>query len=166
MTDPLARVASEEDVLEYSGAFMQLYREEAHYLERTAPGLPVWAPDYMKKHVVEDAESCRLACTRAFLYSQKFVQDDPLETERAAGVDAHEFTKLPELARCLDDMVWKKIGPLANIPVRGARRLCFGQGRQAVAVFRDKVEQVLCPDRRMPAQRKGRCRRASSRATA
>ncbi len=31
VTEPLVRVASEEEVLEYAGAFMQLYREEAHY---------------------------------------------------------------------------------------------------------------------------------------
>ena len=37
VTDPLAQVATEEEVLEYAGAFMQLYREEARYLERTAP---------------------------------------------------------------------------------------------------------------------------------
>ena len=28
---------TEAEVLEYTGAFLQLYREEAHYLERTAP---------------------------------------------------------------------------------------------------------------------------------
>jgi nitrite reductase (NADH) large subunit len=96
VTDPLARVATEEDVLEYSGAFMQIYREEAHYLERTAPWVARVGIDYVKKHVVEDAENRRRLYAR-FLYSQKFVQDDPW-AERAAGVDAHEFSKLPELA--------------------------------------------------------------------
>ena len=33
-TDLLAKVDTEEEVLEYAGAFMQLYREEARYLER------------------------------------------------------------------------------------------------------------------------------------
>jgi hypothetical protein len=31
-------------------------------------------------------------------------------------------------AKMDSEVVWKKIGPLANIPVRGARRLCFGMG--------------------------------------
>ncbi len=96
VTDPLARVATEEDVFEYCGAFMQIYREEAHYLERTAPWVARVGMDYVKKHVVEDAENRRRLHGR-FLYSQKFAQDDPW-AERAAGVDAHEFTKLPELA--------------------------------------------------------------------
>jgi nitrite reductase (NADH) large subunit len=96
VTDPLARVATEDDVFEYCGAFMQIYREEAHYLERTAPWVARVGMDYVKKHVVEDAENRRRLYTR-FLYSQKFAQDDPW-AERAAGGDAHEFTKLPELA--------------------------------------------------------------------
>ncbi len=37
VTDHLVRVATEAEVLEYVGAFLQLYREEARYLERTAP---------------------------------------------------------------------------------------------------------------------------------
>ena len=96
VTDPLVRVASEEDVLEYAGAFMQLYREEAHYLERTAPWIARVGIDYVKKRLVADNEGRRSLNAR-FLYSQKFAQDDPW-AERAAGVDAHEFAKLPELA--------------------------------------------------------------------
>jgi len=96
VTDALVRVATEEEVLEYSGAFLQLYREEAHYLERTAPWVARVGIAYVKKHVVEDVENRRRLYAR-FLFAQKFVQDDPW-AERAAGADAHEFTKLPELA--------------------------------------------------------------------
>jgi nitrite reductase (NADH) large subunit len=45
---------------------------------------------------VEDAEGRRNLNAR-FLYSQKFSQDDPWAA-RAGGLDAQEFTKLPELA--------------------------------------------------------------------
>ncbi len=96
VTDPLVRVASEEDVMEYAGAFMQIYREEAHYLERTAPWIARVGIDYVKKRLVEDNEGRRMLNAR-FIYSQKFAQDDPW-AERAGGVDAHEFAKLPELA--------------------------------------------------------------------
>ncbi len=37
-TDKLCHVATEDEVLEYCAAFMQLYREEARYLGRAAPG--------------------------------------------------------------------------------------------------------------------------------
>ena len=36
-TDFLCKVATEEEVVEYCCAYLQLYREEARYLERTAP---------------------------------------------------------------------------------------------------------------------------------
>ncbi len=96
VTDPLVRVTTEEEVLEYAGAYMQLYREEAHYLERTAPWIARVGVDYVKKRLVGDPEGRRVLNAR-FIYSQKFAQDDPW-AERAAGVDAHEFAKLPELA--------------------------------------------------------------------
>jgi nitrite reductase (NADH) large subunit len=95
VTDHLVRVASEDDVLEYTGAFMQLYREEAHYLERTAPWVARRGVEYVREKLA-DAEARRLLHGR-FLYSQKFAQDDPW-AERANGTDAHEFARLPELA--------------------------------------------------------------------
>jgi nitrite reductase (NADH) large subunit len=96
VTDPLTRVATEGEVLEYAGAFMQLYREEAHYLERTAPWIDRVGIEYVKKRLVEDAEGRALLHVR-FLYSQRFAQVDPW-TERAMGAEAHEFAALPQLA--------------------------------------------------------------------
>src|SRR6185436_14838081 len=54
-----------------------------------------------------------------------------------------------------DDIAWKKIGPVANIPVRGARRLCFGMGGKPIAVFRtgeDKFFALVdeCPHKKGP----------------
>jgi nitrite reductase (NADH) large subunit len=96
VTDPLVRVATEAEVLEYAGAFMQLYREEAHYLDRTAPWIARVGIDYLKKRLVEDTEG-RAALHARFLYSQRFAQVDPW-TERVMGAEAHEFAALPELA--------------------------------------------------------------------
>jgi nitrite reductase (NADH) large subunit len=92
VTDRLVRVATEAEVLEYVGAFMQLYREEAQYLERTAPWVERRGIDYLKRHLVDDAEARRTLHQR-FLYSQKFAQHDPW-AERAAGADAQEFAAL------------------------------------------------------------------------
>jgi nitrite reductase (NADH) large subunit len=96
VADPLVRVATEADVLEYVGAFLQLYREEAHYLERTAPWIARMGVDYVKRRLVEDADGRRVLHAR-FLHSQSFVQDDPW-AERVKGADAHEFARLPALA--------------------------------------------------------------------
>ena len=66
-TDMLCKVATEEEVLEYCGAFLQLYREEARYLERTAPWMERVGLDYVKAQIVDDAEG-RRALHERFLY--------------------------------------------------------------------------------------------------
>jgi len=92
VTDLLTKVATEDEVLEYCGAFTQLYREEAHYLERTAPWVERVGLEHIKQALLEDAAG-RKALHERFLYSQQFAQIDPWK-ERAEGVAAHEFTPL------------------------------------------------------------------------
>jgi len=53
------------------------------------------------------------------------------------------------------DLVWKNIGSLDNIPVQGARRLCFGHRGRPIAVFRTGEDRVFalideCPHRAGP----------------
>ncbi|TAN64803.1 MAG: NAD(P)/FAD-dependent oxidoreductase, partial [Magnetospirillum sp.] len=95
ITDPLVRVATEEEVLEYTGAFMQLYREEARYLDRTAPWVERVGVDYIKRRIVDDPEG-RKALFARFVFSQKYAQTDPW-AERVQGVEAHEFQPLAEV---------------------------------------------------------------------
>lgn len=85
-TDLLCKVETEQQVLDYCAAFTQLYREEARYLERTAPWIERKGVDYLKARLVED-EVGRKRLTAAFLYSQSYFQDDPW-AERAEGADA------------------------------------------------------------------------------
>jgi nitrite reductase (NADH) large subunit len=59
-----AKVKTSDEVLEYAGAFLQLYREEAFYLERTVHYLARVGLDYAKAKVVDDAEQ------RAQLYAR------------------------------------------------------------------------------------------------
>jgi nitrite reductase (NADH) large subunit len=91
-TDLLCKVTTTEEVLEFCGAFLQLYREEARYLERTAPWLERVGITHVKARVVEDEES-RRALLERFLYAQRFAQQDPW-AERAAGADAGAFDTL------------------------------------------------------------------------
>ncbi|MFA6014391.1 MAG: nitrite reductase large subunit NirB [Gallionellaceae bacterium] len=92
VTDFLCKVATEAEVLEYCGAFMQLYREEAHYLDRTAPWIERVGLAHIKQHIVED-DAGRTALYARFLESQRYSQDDPWK-ERAEGKDAHEYATL------------------------------------------------------------------------
>ena len=89
-TDLLCKLETEEQVLEYCGAFMQLYREEGRYLERTAPWIERVGLEYVKAKIVEDEEG-RKALYARFLESQKYAQTDPWAERASAGVDAHEY---------------------------------------------------------------------------
>ena len=92
ITDFLCKVDTEEEVKEYAGAFAQLYREEAHYLERTAPWVERVSLSYIKKRILDDVDGRKTLYNR-FLYSQTLSQTDPWK-ERAEGAEAHEFTPL------------------------------------------------------------------------
>jgi len=92
VTDLLCKVETEEEVLEYCAAFTQKYREEAHYLERTAPWVERVGLTYIKECILED-EAERKALAERFAISQKVAQVDPWK-ERAEGVASHEFTQL------------------------------------------------------------------------
>jgi len=97
VTDYLCTVHSDAEVLEYAGAYMQLYREEARYLERTAPWVARVGLAHIKAHIVEDGEKCKALYER-FLLSQTALQEDPW-ADRASGVkDAHEFSPLKIVA--------------------------------------------------------------------
>ncbi|ATE64615.1 nitrite reductase large subunit NirB [Rhizorhabdus dicambivorans] len=93
-TDLLCKVATEQQALDYCAAFIQLYREEAWYLERTAPWIERVGVDYVRSRIVDD-EVGREALTSRFLYSQSFSQDDPW-AERAAGKDREQHAHLGE----------------------------------------------------------------------
>ena len=94
-TDLLCHVKTPEEVMEYCAAFMQLYREEAHYLERTAPWIERVGLSYVKEKIVND-DIGRKTLVERFDYSQKFAQNDPW-AERAQGGEAHEFTPIMQV---------------------------------------------------------------------
>ncbi|MFD1106299.1 nitrite reductase large subunit NirB [Sphingobium olei] len=95
-TDLLCKVSTEQEALDYCAAFIQLYREEARYLERTAPWIERVGVEYIKGRIVED-DAGREALRARFLYSQSFSQDDPW-AERAAGGNAELHQPLAPIA--------------------------------------------------------------------
>ncbi|QFY90965.1 NAD(P)/FAD-dependent oxidoreductase [Magnetovirga frankeli] len=96
VTDLLCKVETEEQVLEYCAAFTQKYREEARYLERTAPWVERVGLQYIKDALFDPAQ--RQALAERFRYAQQFAQIDPWK-ERAEGAQAHEFNKIALPAR-------------------------------------------------------------------
>jgi nitrite reductase (NADH) large subunit len=74
--DYLCTVETEEELKEYVSAFMQLYREEGHYLERTAPWIIRVGLQHVKDRIVDDAEG-RQVLAKRFILSQRIAQRDP-----------------------------------------------------------------------------------------
>ncbi|MCX7659842.1 MAG: nitrite reductase large subunit NirB [Caldimonas manganoxidans] len=88
----LVKVRSAEEVLEYSGAFLQLYREEGWYLERTCHYVARVGLDYVKKRILDDA-----AGRRALWERLQFALDgepDPWFEFDKAKVDPRQFEAL------------------------------------------------------------------------
>ena len=84
----LVKVGTQDEVLEYAGAFMQLYREEAHYLDRTVHFVQRVGLDYVKRCIVKDTTGRQALYAR--LLDALGVEKDPW-AERVAGVEAQEF---------------------------------------------------------------------------
>jgi nitrite reductase (NADH) large subunit len=87
----LCRVKTAAEVLEYAGAFIQLYREEARYLDRTVHWVSRVGLDYVKRRVLDDAEG-RKALHARLQYALQG-EKDPW-AERAQGADRREFEAL------------------------------------------------------------------------
>ena len=142
-------------MLEHVGAFLQLYREEARYLERTAPWVARVGIDYVRRRIVEDGDG-RRALHRRFLFSQSFVQKDPW-AERAAGAAAHEYRALAEVG--VSAMPARHAGSRSGVSTtsRGAARgvSCRPDGAPPIAVFRTGDDEIFalidrCPHRGGP----------------
>jgi nitrite reductase (NADH) large subunit len=80
------------EVLEYSGAFLQLYREEGFYLERTLHYVNRVGLDYVKKKILEDYE-LRQALWERLQFALDGEPDPWFEHDKAA-VDTRQFDKL------------------------------------------------------------------------
>src|SRR5881398_310500 len=76
------KVKTSAEVLEYSGAFLQLYREEGWYLERTVHYLQRVGLDYVKKKILDDHEG-RKALWERLQFSLDGEPDPWFEHEKA-----------------------------------------------------------------------------------
>jgi nitrite reductase (NADH) large subunit len=91
-----AKLKTAEEVLEYTGAFMQLYREEGWYLERTVHYLNRVGMDHVRKRILDD-----VAGRKALWERLQFALDgepDPWFDFKEAAVDTRQFTPLAQPA--------------------------------------------------------------------
>ena len=87
----LVKVKTPEEVKEYTGAFLQLYREEAYYLDRTVHYIARVGLDYIKRKVVDDAAS-RKALHERLLFSLEGLRDP--WAARIAGEARREYVPI------------------------------------------------------------------------
>ncbi len=95
-TDRLGHVETEEAALEHVAAVMQLYREEAAYLDRLYKWVEKTGLERVRARIMEDHDG-RKALFERFLASQHAVRKDPW-AERVAGFGAQEFSPLAIIA--------------------------------------------------------------------
>ncbi len=88
----LVKLKTSQEVLEYSGAFLQLYREEGWYLERTVHYISRVGLDYVKKKILEDHEG-RKALWERLQFSLDGEPDPWFEFDKAA-VDTKQFVRI------------------------------------------------------------------------
>lgn len=86
------KLKTHEEVLEYAGAFLQLYREEGWYLERTVHYLARVGLEHAKQKVLEDEEN-RKALYERLLFSLEG-ESDPWHEPEKAMVDTRQFEPL------------------------------------------------------------------------
>jgi nitrite reductase (NADH) large subunit len=86
------KVKTSDEVMEYTGAFMQLYREEGWYLERTVHYVKRVGMDYVKKKILED-EAGRKALWAKLQFALEGEPDPWFEFDKA-GVDTRQFNAL------------------------------------------------------------------------
>jgi nitrite reductase (NADH) large subunit len=95
-TEVLGLVKTEDEALEVIVALVQMYREQARYLERIYKWTKRIGVAEIKRQVVDDVER-RRAYFERFIFSQKFAQVDPW-SERVSGKDKHEFQPMASIS--------------------------------------------------------------------
>jgi len=85
----LCKLKTSQEVLEYSGAFLQLYREEGWYLERTVHYVSRVGLDYIKKKILED-HTGRKALWERLQFSLDGEPDPWFDFDKAS-VDTRQF---------------------------------------------------------------------------
>ena len=91
-TEVLGLVKTEDETLEVIVALVQMYREQARYLERIYKWTKRIGIAEIRRQVLDDGERRRAFYDR-FVFSQQFAQVDPW-SERVSGVHKHEFRPL------------------------------------------------------------------------
>lgn len=98
-TEVLGVVKTEDEALEVIVALVQMYREQARYLERIYKWAKRVTIAEVRRQVLDDVEK-RKSYFNHFVYSQQFAQVDPW-SERVSGLHKHEFKPMATIGIAL-----------------------------------------------------------------
>lgn len=98
-TEVLGVVKTEDEALEVIVALVQMYREQARYLERIYKWAKRVTIAEVRRQVLDDVEK-RKSYFNHFVYSQQFAQVDPW-SERVSGLHKHEFNPMATIGIAL-----------------------------------------------------------------
>ena len=150
-----SKLKTAEEVMEYTGAFCELYRQEGWYLERTVHYVNRVGLDYVKKRILDDAEG-RKALWEQLQFALDGEPDPWFEFDKAA-VDTRQFIPIKAASAatrrecCMNASAWTPICRVEDIPVLGSRRVEREKwpGRRRVP---QRSGRGVCPARPLPAQ--------------
>ena len=95
-TEPLAKVASEQEAIDLTVAFVQLYREHACYLDRPYKWVAKVGMDWVRERVVFDLEERAALCAR-FEISQSVYRKDPWAELAKPKYEKQKWSPLADL---------------------------------------------------------------------
>lgn len=95
-TQPLAKAATEEEVIELTIAFIQLYREHARYLDRPHKWVAKVGLDWVIARVVDDIVERAALCER-FEISQSVYRNDPWAEQSTPEFEQRKWSPLADL---------------------------------------------------------------------
>ena len=163
---------TEDEAMEITVAFVQLYREHAKYLDRPYKWIEKVGLDWVKAQVVDDLGEPRRA-RRPLRPQPDDLPARPLGRARRRASGTREFTPLADLAACreaarMNAMTRTQPGSTSapcdrDIPLRGGRVVKTPRG--CIAVFRAGDDDASSPSTTAARTRAGRSPTASCTAT-
>jgi nitrite reductase (NADH) large subunit len=144
--DLLARVEHPVEALEAAHLFLQYYRENAEYLERTYDFVERLGITRIKAETVDAPGEVRAALIERFQRSRE-IASEPWSSEGARPATPHQFGPLPAVdAPAQPGFV--RVGTLADLPHGEGRAVQVGA--REIALFRTGTREVRAIHARCP----------------
>lgn len=144
--DLLIRVEHEVQALEACHLFLQYYRENAEYLERTYDFLERLGISRIKAETVDASGEARAALLERFQRSRT-IAIEPWSTEGEHPATAHQFGPLPTVAPPAE-RGFVRVAALDDLPLGEGRAVHIG--RREIALFRAGEREVYAVHARCP----------------